>query len=234
MQIDQPQGEVQVPPKIVNQAELDDQVCEECWKDKRICICAQMTPANNKIQVLVLQHPREAANPWGTARLTSLGLKNSVHRVGLSWRTLSVALASGKQKHDPKDWAVLFLGTRASAPSVPQKNGVTLVRKVGKEEVVVPHKNLKGIVLLDGNWKQSKTLWWRNAWLLKLNRLLLQTPRVSRYGEIRRQPRKGCLSTIEAASECLSLLGESEGVGKNLDRTLDTFLVKLRQLEGSL
>jgi len=29
---------------------------------------------------------------------------------------------------------------------------------------------LEGIVALDGTWAQAKTMWWRNAWLLKLKR----------------------------------------------------------------
>ena len=59
-------------------------------------------------------------------------------------------------------------------------------------------RGLDGVVVLDGTWKEAKTLWWRNPWLLKLHRLVLNPPRKSRYGRIRREPRREALSTIEA------------------------------------
>ena len=34
-------------------------------------------------------------------------------------------------------------------------------------------KGVKGIVVFDGTWAQAKTLWWRNAWVLKARRLVL-------------------------------------------------------------
>src|SRR5204862_7087038 len=61
-------------------------------------------------------------------------------------------------------------------------------------------RSLDGIVLLDGTWSQAKTLWWRNPWLLKLHRLVLNPPRPARLGRLRREPRREALSTLEAAA----------------------------------
>jgi DTW domain-containing protein YfiP len=120
---------------------------------------------------------------------------------------------------------VLFLGalkdSQALAEDVPLQ-----IR--GRGGIVVPLKTIQGIVLLDGNWKQSKTLWWRNAWLLKLNRILLNPKHSSKYGELRREPRKHCLATIEAAAETLSALGESPTVGAGLHDLFSRFLEKAR------
>ena len=55
-------------------------------------------------------------------------------------------------------------------------------------------------MLLDGTWSQAKTLWWRNPWLLKLQRLVLNPPDPARFGRLRREPRPEALSTLEAAS----------------------------------
>ena len=60
-------------------------------------------------------------------------------------------------------------------------------------------RGLEGIVLLDGTWSQAKTLWWRNPWLLKLQRLVLNPPAPARLGRLRREPRPEALSTLEAA-----------------------------------
>jgi DTW domain-containing protein YfiP len=43
-------------------------------------------------------------------------------------------------------------------------------------------------------------LWWRNPWLLKLHRLVLNPARPARLGRLRREPRREALSTIEAAA----------------------------------
>ena len=61
-------------------------------------------------------------------------------------------------------------------------------------------RGLDGIVLLDGTWSQAKTLWWRNPWLLKLHRLVLNPPRPARLGRLRREPRREALSTLESAA----------------------------------
>ncbi len=61
-------------------------------------------------------------------------------------------------------------------------------------------RGLEGIVLLDGTWSQAKTLWWRNPWLLKLQRIVLNPPGPARLGRLRREPRQEALSTLEAAS----------------------------------
>jgi len=76
---------------------------------------------------------------------------------------------------------------------------------------------IKGIVILDGNWKQSKTLWWRNPWLLKLKRIVLNPEVPSNWGNLRKQPRPECLSTIESLSFTLENLKESPKVSKSLN-----------------
>ncbi len=46
-------------------------------------------------------------------------------------------------------------------------------------------------------------MWWRNPWLLKLHRLVLNPPRPARLGKLRREPRREALSTLEAAALAL-------------------------------
>ena len=45
-------------------------------------------------------------------------------------------------------------------------------------------------MLLDGTWSQAKALWWRNAWMLKCQRVILGPKRPSRYGKLRKEPRQ--------------------------------------------
>ncbi|MBI4403944.1 MAG: DTW domain-containing protein [Deltaproteobacteria bacterium] len=141
--------------------------------------------------VLVLQHPQEAKKNLGTARILSQSLVNCRLRTGLSWPNLQRAW--GSPTHS-RDWVVLYVGGR-------REGG-----ELGSEEP--SFKEVKGMVLLDGNWKQSKTLWWRNPWLLKLRRLVMNPSAPSQY--TRRQPRKNCFSTMEAAVCAFERLGDDE------------------------
>jgi DTW domain-containing protein YfiP len=126
---------------------------------------------------------------------------------------------------DPKRWAVLFVGTQKNSAELETNLPFQIVEKNGKP---VPLKGIEGIVLLDGNWKQSKTLWWRNAWLLKLNRVLLNPDLPSLYGNLRKEPRKNCLSTLEAAAESLVALGEKGEIAEALRGHFSRFLDKVR------
>ena len=66
--------------------------------------------------------------------------------------------------------------------------------------------DIDGVILLDGTWSQAKAIWWRNAWMLKCRRVLLARSRPSRYGKLRKEPRRDGLSTLEAAAMLLSRL----------------------------
>ncbi|MBY0371495.1 DTW domain-containing protein [bacterium] len=195
--------------------------CEDCWKTVELCVCESKPQVRTPLQLLILQHPREARNPLGSARLLSLSIAGAVHCVGLSWRSLSQAFG---EKQDPSEWAVLYLGTQKDSESKQSTAPLEIRDRKGR---VVPKATLKGIVLLDGNWKQSKTLWWRNPWLLKLNRLLLNPTQGSKYGSLRRQPRGRCLSTLEAGAVTLDGLGDTKSAQALLEH-FDAFLEKAR------
>jgi DTW domain-containing protein YfiP len=165
-----------------------------------------------------LQHPQEARNPLGSARLLARSIPGSIHRVGLSWRSFAAALGA---EVNPHEWAVLFLGALKETPKLDRDERFQIIERRGKR---VAPETIRGIVLLDGNWKQSKTLWWRNPWLLKLNRIVLSPSIPSRYGTLRRQPRKNCLSTMEAAAETFAGLGESPEIPESLHTLFGKFV----------
>ncbi len=168
--------------------------------------------------MLILQHPQEARHSLGSARLLALAVNGAVHRVGLSWRSFAAALGS---EANPRDWAVLYLGALKETQKLDPEVPFQVIERQGKR---VPPDRIRGIVLLDGNWKQSKTLWWRNPWMLKLQRIVLSPTSPSRYGSLRRQPRKVCLSTIEAAAESFSGLGEAPEVAESLHALFAKFV----------
>ena len=179
--------------------------CPRCGKPTALCVCEGIEPIDNRVALLILQHPQEQDRELGTARLTLLHLKRATMKIGLSWQSLAKALG---REVNPKRWAVLYLGA-ASAATLPKDREVTLIDSKGAP---LPEQDralaeIDGIIVLDGSWSQAKTLWWRNAWVLKCKRLALNPRQPSRYGKLRREPRREGLSTLEAAALALARLG---------------------------
>jgi DTW domain-containing protein YfiP len=191
-------------------------------------------PFDNRIAVLILQHPQEQDRELGTAGLTVRHLRQALLKVGLSWPSLTKILG---RPVDPHRWAVLYLGSAKAAALAPGREIVVLSRK-GEPE---PNqdallRDIEGIVLLDGNWSQAKALWWRNPWMLKCRRVILGPPRPSRYGKLRREPRRDGLSTIEAAAMLLSRLENRPEIEAGLTAGFEKLLAShpaRRQLQPS-
>ena len=163
-----------------------------------------VVPFDNRIEVLILQHPQEQDRALGTAGLTVRHFRHAMLKVGLSWPSLTKVLG---RPADPHRWAVLYLGSAKAAALAPDREVVVLNRKGEPEpnqDVLL--RDIEGVVLLDGNWSQAKALWWRNPWMLKCRRIILRSRHPSRYGRLRRSPRRDGLSTIEAAAMLVSRL----------------------------
>jgi DTW domain-containing protein YfiP len=90
-------------------------------------------------------------------------------------------------------------------------------------------RHIEGIILLDGTWSQAKALWWRNAWMLKCRRIVLAPERPSRYGRLRREPRRDGLSTIEAAAMLLARLEGKPEIEAALSASFERLLVRYRE-----
>ena len=207
--------------------------CPHCQKPMPLCICDSITPIENKVALLILQHPQEQDRALGTARLTALHFANAVLKIGLSWPSLSKAL--GRPVHDPSRWAVLYLGSAKVAELDTDRDIVAINRKGEIEDnqrAIL--KDIEGIVLLDGTWSQAKALWWRNAWMLKCQRVILGPAHPSRYGKLRREPRRDGLSTIEAAAMLLASLEKRPDIAATLHDSFERMLAKYREAQSVL
>ena len=199
--------------------------CPTCLKSNHLCICEAVEPIKNDVFLLILQHPQEKRENLGTAQIAHLQFTNSALKVGLSWPNLKRILG---REVDHKRWGVLYLGpVKPDAPAA--KSEIAVVDKSG-----VPQKDsdqvladLEGIIVLDGTWSQAKTLWWRNAWLLKCRRIVLHPQFRSLYGQARKEPRRESVSTLEAGAFVLSRLEADPTI---LDRALKPFALLLTKV----
>ena len=207
--------------------------CPYCGKPRPLCICDSVTQIENRISLLILQHPQEQDRALGTARLTARHFKDAVVRIGLSWPSLAKAL--GRPVADPSRWAVLYLGS-AKVSDLETDREIVAINRKGELEADQRGilGDIEGVVLLDGTWSQAKALWWRNAWMLKCQRVILGPRHPSRYGQLRREPRRDGLSTIEAAGMLVAALEKRPDIAQTLNGSFERMLVKYRQVQDTM
>jgi DTW domain-containing protein YfiP len=200
--------------------------CPHCRKPPALCVCEGIAPIDNKVSLLILQHPQEQDRELGTARLAALHFKHALLKIGLSWPSLTKIL---RRPTDPQRWAILYLGSVKAEAVLPGRE-VVVVNKNGN---AVEHQDsalreIEGVILLDGTWSQAKALWWRNGWMLKCRRVVLGPRRPSRYGKLRREPRRDGLATIEAAGMLLSRLERKPEIETALNASFERLLARYR------
>jgi DTW domain-containing protein YfiP len=186
-----------------------------CHRPAAACVCDRIVVHPTKHRVLILQHPQERDAILGTAQILLASLPQAKLVVGLSWRNFAQAL--GEDGADPRRWAVLFPDRDSPGDEVIGRGGERL-----------DPSSLEGIVVLDGTWSKAKTLWWRNAWLTKLNRLTLKPKNPSIYGSLRAEPRREFVSTLESVAAALTLCGEPRETEAGLLRVFRTLVQRVR------
>ncbi|KAJ0539759.1 putative DTW domain-containing protein DTWD2/YfiP [Helianthus annuus] len=91
-------------------------------------------------------------------------------------------------------------------------------KSIGIEDVDF---NVKNLIVLDGTWAKALRMYKENPWLRLLPHVKLEVDKLSLYGEVRRQPKARCLSSIESIVYALKAIGKDDHQG--LDSLLDVF-----------
>ncbi len=190
-------------------------ICDACKRPTFACVCDRIVSYDTRHRVLILQHPQEQDAILGTSQILLASLPKAKLVVGLSWRNFAHAL--GEEGADPRRWAVLFPDREALGDETKTRTGEPLDPAA-----------LDGVVVLDGTWSKAKTLWWRNAWMLKLSRLTLTPKAPSIYGSLRAEPRREYVSTLESVGAALTLCGEPPEIEAGLQRVFRTLVQRVR------
>ncbi|KXF81392.1 tRNA-uridine aminocarboxypropyltransferase [Enterovibrio coralii] len=165
--------------------------CEQCGKAKKACICSLITQIDSDIPVVVLQHPSEVNQPIGTARILSLSLPHCTLIVGEDFTdndSLNALLNNGDV-----DFALLYPADTATPISSWSS----------------PAKKARGIILLDGTWRKAFKMYQLSSNLQALPCVMLDEGAMGNY-RIRKSPKEGGLSTVEAGFHALSALSGNE------------------------
>jgi DTW domain-containing protein len=189
--------------------------CATCNRPTAACVCDRIVTLETARRVLILQHPQEKDALLGSAQILTAMLPKAKLVVGLSWPNFAAAI--GEDDADPKRWAVLFPDRDSPGNRVADRRGN-----------VLPPSSLEGIIVLDGTWSKAKTLWWRNPWLTKMNRMTLAPTKPSIYGRLRAEPRREFVSTLESVASALTMCGEPPEVQQGLERVFRTLVQRVR------
>ena len=204
-------------------------VCPACLRPQSACICRWVTPVAHPVEVLILQHPLEAANPKGSARLLHLSLPRSRLVTGEVFDPQSLtALLTGP--FDRKAAAgslmqAILLYPDTSPGETPRRAAAAPATRPVLQQTpggVQPPDRLR-LVVLDGTWRKSRKMLCCNPLLQQLPRLALHNMPDSRY-RIRKAHRPDQLSTLEATCAALAQLHGTDAALQPLRMAFDRFV----------
>jgi len=166
--------------------------CYKCYRSNKTCLCGQIPIIDNDINVYVLQHPDEVKNAKGTSIIAKLYLKHYQSLQAEDFKQNSVLNELVKNQSD-KTFVVY-----------PAENSMTLDKwseergQLGKSRDAGKYN----LIFIDASWRKAKKIWHSSPNLHRLKGISLTQHKESNY-RIRKIPRPGYVSTIEAIAACL-------------------------------
>ena len=163
--------------------------CERCELPASTCLCALVARVDNAVDVLVMQHPDEADEAKGSARLLRLSLARCRLVVG---EVFEPAALLALLDDDVSGSALLYptdtVGGMSQAPKLARP---------------------RRLVVLDGTWRKSGGMLRANPLLQSLPRWPIAPMRPARYAALRKARLPNQLSTLEATCAALADIEEA-------------------------
>jgi len=174
-------------------------ICPTCLRPQKVCLCQWIQPIDNALEVGILQHPSEASQIKGTAKIAQLSLINSQLWVGEAFsQTVSL--------HEwLKTGEVFLLYPEIEALKERRQNLIEGLSYSVESAIANYSLSQMKLLVLDGTWRKTHKMMMQNTFLHGLKRLQLQPESPSAY-QIRKQKDSGSLSTIEAIYQALMQL----------------------------
>lgn len=159
--------------------------CYRCYKPQKNCLCEHIISFNPIFEFVILLHPMEARKEkMGTGRITHAFLENSKIITGVDF-SQNVEVNTLINNHS---CFVLYPGE--TAINISKDDCSEIVQKINNKEKIV-------IFVIDGTWPCAKKMMKLSTNLHSLPRISFEVEKESMF-EIKEQPSKFCLSTIES------------------------------------
>ncbi|WP_033422859.1 tRNA-uridine aminocarboxypropyltransferase [Hydrogenovibrio halophilus] len=166
--------------------------CVRCRRLQAQCLCASLVTLSSRVRVLFLQHPLERDHPKNTAQLTQACLPNSRLEVG---ERFDPDQLQAWLKPQPSVQSLLLYPPNAAG------GGQAIAAETCRRQAEPEHWQL---VVLDGTWKKTVRMLYRNPALQALPRLALPVSSSDYWVRKARGPHQ--LSTLEATQLALGEL----------------------------
>jgi DTW domain-containing protein len=169
-------------------------ICTHCIQPEFSCYCRHIQTFDPGIQFVILIHPIEVRRRVATGRMSHLILKNSLL---VSGQDFSQNQQVNDLTEDPQNQCVVLYPGGAAI-------NLSTLELPDRRSLIEPNKNLV-LFVVDGTWATAKKTLRQSENLRLLPRLCFDPEQPSRF-RVRKQPRPGYLSTIEAIHQTLELL----------------------------
>lgn len=174
-------------------------LCQQCQRPSKACICAFVTPINNTIPVVVLQHRKEVNHSKGTVSLLAKSLKHCQVIVGENF-TDNAELAKVLSTYNA---LLLYPSEQAKAlPLPPLRENYAGVNSEHQQA-----SKPSCLLILDGTWKKAYRMFMLTPTLQQLEQVCLPES-IANNGQyvIRKVAKSNALSSLEACCYALALL----------------------------
>ncbi|MHC6646926.1 tRNA-uridine aminocarboxypropyltransferase [Alteromonas sp. HB246098] len=164
--------------------------CKKCGYPEATCICVHISTVNTSLNIIIIQHEKEAYHAKNTARLISLCIPTS--RIVLT--NDAQAMGSLPNECSLEHTALMY----PSDTSMP-------IERTAPERL----KQLSTLLLIDGSWKQAFGIVKQHPWLATLPTFHFSSAPTSNYA-IRHTKLEHALSTLEATAYAISCLEKTD------------------------
>lgn len=168
--------------------------CQECMRPLNLCYCHKVQSFQNKINIILLQHPLEIDHPFNTGRICELSFTN-------------ITTFKGEDFNEDSSLHKLI-----------ESNKVALLFHRPEFSVIAEKgDDYSHLIVIDANWKKAKKMYFLNTFLHYLPKVSLPLNLSSKY-IVRKAPKEGHYSTIESIVYALNILEEGD-----YSKALDAF-----------
>ena len=161
------------------------QICITCGYPQNTCLCAWINPITTPLNIIILQHPKEAKHAKNTVKLLTLGLNKVTVLPGETandWEELAQMVTNQAQNY------CLFY---------PHNQSISLESissQKQKDEIFPANHN---VIFIDASWRKALKIWHLNPWLQLCSSWHFSNPPNNQY-HIRHTTKQRSLSTLES------------------------------------
>ena len=164
--------------------------CEQCHYPINTCVCEHIKSISIPLNVIIIQHPKEATHAKNTARLVAMSIPSACIVLSNDVDAMHKLAQSSCEQ--------------TTALIYPSENSVAL-EDLSKEK----KQQYEKLILIDGSWKQAYGIVKQSLWLQSLPAYHFSNAAPSQYA-IRHTSLPHALSTLEAAAHSISCLCEAD------------------------